>query len=207
MEQDHTTLNDADLDLLYDPPPEHIQQGVMSELISFHIDYLARATFFCLATGRENGLDASPRGGPPGFVKVLDNKTIAFADWPGNNRIESMRNLVHDNRVGMLFLFPGLMVFMRINGHARCTSDETICRQCAEGHQVPKTVTIIDVREVFFHCGRAVSRARLWQTSSHIERSSVPSPGQMRAAMTQQGPEVAEKIDETYHQQMNQQLY
>ncbi|MDT1853164.1 pyridoxamine 5'-phosphate oxidase family protein, partial [Acinetobacter baumannii] len=77
---------------------------------------------FCLATSGDNGLDASPRGGPPGFVRVLDPHTVAFADWPGNNRIESMRNLAQDERVGMLFLFPGLDVFLRINGIARVSA-------------------------------------------------------------------------------------
>src|SRR5689334_21398058 len=119
-------LPPPDLDRLYDPPQERIQKAVMPELISFHRDYLAQATFFCLATGRDTGLDASPRGGPPGFVKVLDAKTVAFADWPGNNRIESMRNLLEDDRLGMLFLFPGLDVFMRINGRGRITEDATL---------------------------------------------------------------------------------
>ena len=101
-------MSRPDLDTLYDPPAERIQKAVLDRLIDFHRDYLRVATFFCLATGSERGLDASPRGGPPGFVHALDDHHVAFADWPGNNRIESLRNLQDDDRVGMLFLFPGL---------------------------------------------------------------------------------------------------
>lgn len=77
-----------DLDTLYDPPAQRIQKAVLDRLIGCHIEYLKAATFFCLATGSERGIDASPRGGPPGFVRVLDSRTVAYADWPGNNRIE-----------------------------------------------------------------------------------------------------------------------
>src|SRR3954447_17998160 len=113
----------ADLQRLYVPPAEAIQKAVLPHLIAFHEAYIAAATFFCLASGREHGLDASPRGGPAGFVKVIDPTHVAFADWPGNNRIETMRNLVEDDRVGMLFLFPGLEVFLRINGKGRISTD------------------------------------------------------------------------------------
>ncbi|WP_420874497.1 pyridoxamine 5'-phosphate oxidase family protein [Pandoraea nosoerga] len=123
----------VNLDALYDPPSETIVKGVMSRLLPFHIAYLDVATFFCLATGSAQGLDASPRGGEPGFVKVLDERTVAFADWPGNNRIASLRNLTEDDRVGMLFLFPGLEVFMRINGRARICVDADLLSKLGEG--------------------------------------------------------------------------
>lgn len=108
-----------ELEQLYAPPSESITRGVLPALTPFHVEYLRAASFFCLATAGDDGLDASPRGGPPGFVHVLDEHTVAFADWPGNNRIASLRNLDEDDRVAMLFLFPGLDIFMRINGHAR----------------------------------------------------------------------------------------
>ncbi len=104
--QAHDT-HQPDLDALYAPPSDMIQKAVLDRLVDFHMEYLKVATFFCLSTGSERGLDASPRGGPPGFVYVLDPHTVAFADWPGNNRIESMRNLQHDERLGMEFLLPG----------------------------------------------------------------------------------------------------
>lgn len=207
MSPDSSSLADADLDRLYSPPSEHIQKAVMLELLSFHVDYLKKATFFCLATGDRDGLDASPRGGPAGFVHVLDSKTVAFADWPGNNRIESLRNLANDNRLGMLFLFPGLDVFMRINGHGRITDDSALCTILAEGTKTPKTAIVVAVDEVLFHCGKAVNRARLWDPASRIDRNSLPTPGQMLAAMTQQDAAVAEAIDAHYDHAVQTYLY
>ncbi|NUB29035.1 MSMEG_1061 family FMN-dependent PPOX-type flavoprotein [Azospirillum brasilense] len=203
----HPPSPTPDLDRLYDPPMEHVQKAVMTELISFHADYLAKATFFCLATGRSAGLDASPRGGPPGFVRMLDAKTVAFADWPGNNRIESMRNLLEDDRLGMLFLFPGLDVFMRINGHGRVSDDADLRASLTEGTKIPKTAIVVSVDEVLFHCGKAVNRARLWAPESRIGRGVLPTPGQMLAAMTRQDASAAEAIDAHYDHAMRNDLY
>jgi predicted pyridoxine 5'-phosphate oxidase superfamily flavin-nucleotide-binding protein len=97
------STNAPALETLYPPPAEAIQKAVLPHLIGFHEDYLRAATFFCLATGRAHGLDASPRGGAPGFVHVLGPKHIAFADWPGNNRVESLRNMDEDPRAALLF--------------------------------------------------------------------------------------------------------
>lgn len=171
------------LDALYDAPAERIQKSVLDRLIDFHRDYLRSATFFCLATGSERGLDASPRGGPPGFVHVLDDRHVAFADWPGNNRIESMRNLEQDERIGMLFLFPGLEIFMRINGRGRVRTTPELLDQLAENGKRPKTAIVVAIDEVLFHCGKAINRAGLWKPDSHIDRASLPTPGQMVVAM------------------------
>jgi len=176
-----------DLDALYAPPSEHITRGVMPHLIGFHVDYIKLATFFCLATGRAQGLDASPRGGRPGFVQVLDPKTVAFADWPGNNRIESLRNLREDPRVGLLFIFPGLEVFLRINGSASVSTQADVLARFTEGGKTPKTAIVIHVDEVLFHCGKAINRARLWAPESQLGRDAVPSVGKIVAAMAAQG--------------------
>ena len=178
-----------DLDALYAPPSEHITRGVMPHLIGFHVDYIKLATFFCLATGRAQGLDASPRGGRPGFVQVLDPKTVAFADWPGNNRIESLRNLREDPRVGLLFIFPGLEVFLRINGSASVSTQADVLARFTEGGKTPKTAIVIHVDEVLFHCGKAINRARLWAPESQLGRDAVPSVGKIVAAMAAQGAE------------------
>ena len=171
---------------LYAPPSERIQKAVLDHLIDFHRAYLKAATFFCLATGSENGLDASPRGGPPGFVHVLDARTIAYADWPGNNRIESMRNLQRDERLGMLFLFPGLEVFMRINGRGRVSTAPELLAELAAGGHLPKTATVVVIDEVLMHCGKALNRARLWEGAAK-ERPELPSIGQMFAALAKLG--------------------
>ena len=179
----HDTSPRPDLDALYDPPAERIQKSVLDHLIDFHLAYLQAATFFCLATGSERGLDASPRGGPPGFVRALDAHHVAFADWPGNNRIESLRNLEHDARVGLLFLFPGLDIFMRINGRARATVDPALLAPLAEGGKLPKTAIVVAIDEVLFHCGKAINRAGLWREEARLDRHALPTPGQMVVAM------------------------
>lgn len=196
-----------ELDQLYSPPSEDIQKAVFSHLTPFHVTYLKAATFFCLATGREAGLDASPRGGPPGFVRVLDPRTLAFADWPGNNRIESMRNLVQDDRLGMLFLFPGLEVFMRINGRGRVSTEPALLEQLAEGGKTPKTAIVVTVDETLFHCGKAINRARLWNPASQLDRRALPTVGQMKAAIKGGDQAQAEAIDAYYEQAVRNNLY
>ena len=143
MHTDNTALADPpgpaiDLDSLYAAPAERIQKAVRDRLSDFHEAYLRQASFFCLATAGERGLDASPRGGPPGFVQVLDERTVAFADWPGNNRIESLRNLQADDRLAMLFLFPGLDIFLRINGRGRISTDPHLLQELSEGRGTPR---------------------------------------------------------------------
>jgi PPOX class probable FMN-dependent enzyme len=182
----------VDLDALYAPPAERIQKAVLNHLVDFHAAYLKAATFFCLATSGPQGLDASPRGGPPGFVRMLDAHTIAYADWPGNNRIESLRNLQSDDRVGLLFLFPGLEIFMRINGRARVVTDSDLLTALKEGERVPKTATVVQIDEVLLHCGKAINRAGLWQPEAQLVRDTVPTIGAMMAAFTKMGDPAAQ---------------
>jgi hypothetical protein len=196
-----------DLDRLYAPPSEMIQKAVLPYLLPFHIAYLEAATFFCLATGRDRGLDASPRGGPPGFVHVLDPHAVAFADWPGNNRIESLRNLREDPRAAMLFLFPGLEIFMRINGQASVSTEPALLDRLSEAGKRPKTAVIVHIDEVLFHCGKAVNRARLWEPASRVDRSSLPSLGQMKAALTGGDAEQARLADAEYDRGVRTDLY
>lgn len=197
----------AQLAQMYDPPSERITKGVLPHLMPFHRQYLGVATFFCVATGSAEGLDASPRGGPPGFVHVLDDKHIAFADWPGNNRIASLTNLVEDDRIGMLFLFPGLEVFMRINGHAAINTDEALLESLKEKDKRPKCAIVVKIDEVLFHCGKAINRAQLWAESSRIERDQVPTPGQIVAAMTGAGADATQQVDEGYYKSVRNDLY
>lgn len=203
-----------DLDALYAPPAERIQKAVLDHLVDVHADYLKAATFFCLATAGPHGLDASPRGGPPGFVHMLDAHTVAYADWPGNNRIESLRNLQSDNRVGMLFLYPGLEIFMRINGRARIVTDADLLAELREGERTPKTATVVLVDEVLFHCGKAVNRAGLWTPEAQQVRNQVPSIGTIMAAFTKVndpaasfGAEEIDQVNAHYAQGVRNDLY
>jgi hypothetical protein len=204
----------VNLDALYAPPAERIQKAVLDHLVDFHADYLKAATFFCLASAGPGGLDASPRGGPPGFVRMLDQHTVAFADWPGNNRIESMRNLQSDNRVGMLFIYPGLDIFMRINGRARVVTDPDLLAELKEGDKLPKSATVVLVDEVLLHCGKAINRARLWRPEAQLERDALPTVGAMLAAFARMADAQAqvsaaeiEAVNAQYAQSVRNDLY
>ena len=197
----------VDLSQLYAPPSEMIVKGVMDHLLPFHVAYLRVATFFCLATGNADGLDASPRGGAPGFVHVLDDRTVAFADWPGNNRIASLQNLVDDNRVAMLFIFPGLVVFLRINGRGALSVSPDLLARLAEAGRMPKTAIVVSIDEVLFHCGKAINRANLWSADAYIDRKSVPSLGDMKAVLTGQSKAAANEMDDAYYRSVRNDLY
>lgn len=178
-------MNFPNLDDLYEAPSDRIQNAVLDRLIDVHRSYLEKASFFCLATGCPRGLDVSPRGGPPGFVRTMDEHTVAFADWPGNNRIESLRNLQQDDRMAMVFLFPGLDIFLRINGRGRISTEGELLRELSEGQRRPKTAIVVRVDEVLMHCGKAITRARLWQDSSRLERDALPTVGRFMSAISQ----------------------
>lgn len=200
-------MTNVNLSELYAPPSEMIVKGVLDHLLPFHLSYLKAATFFCLASGSADGLDASPRGGAAGFVHALDNKTVAFADWPGNNRIASLTNLQSDDRIGMLFLFPGLEIFMRINGHAAISTHPELLRALAEGARLPKTAIVVKIDEVLFHCGKAINRAKLWHPDSMLDRKSVPSPGEIVAAITGADSATAQAMNEGYYTAIRGNLY
>ncbi|MBR0839679.1 pyridoxamine 5'-phosphate oxidase family protein [Bradyrhizobium liaoningense] len=202
-----SSITNADLDRLYASPAETIQRAVLPHLVPFHEAYIAAATFFCLASGREQGLDASPRGGPAGFVKVIDPTHLTFADWPGNNRIETMRNLVEDDRVGMLFLFPGLEVFLRINGRGHISTEPDLLAALAERQKTPKAAIVVTIDQVLFHCGKAINRARLWAPDARIDRTALPSVGQMKAALTGGSTADAEVVDAQYLRSVRTDLY
>lgn len=200
-------MTNENLSELYAPPSEMIVKAVLDHLLPFHLSYLKTATFFCLASGSADGLDASPRGGAAGFVHALDNKTVAFADWPGNNRIASLTNLQSDDRIGMLFLFPGLEIFMRINGHAAISTYPELLQALAEGTRLPKTAIVVKIDEVLFHCGKAINRAKLWHPDSMLDRKSVPSPGEIVAAITGADSATAQAMNEGYYTAIRGKLY
>ena len=200
-------MTNVNLSELYAPPSDMIVKAVLDHLLPFHLSYLKAATFFCLASGSADGLDASPRGGAAGFVHALDNKTVAFADWPGNNRIASLTNVQSDDRIGMLFLFPGLEIFMRINGHAAMSMHPELLRALAEGARLPKTAIVVKIDEVLFHCGKAINRAKLWHPDSMLDRKSLPSPGEIVAAITGADSATAQAMNEGYYTAIRGNLY
>lgn len=133
-----------------------------------HIDrqaraFIGRSSFLVIATADADGWpDASPRGDPPGFVTIEDNTQLLMPDRPGNNRVDSFKNLVANPRIGMLFFVPGHQHLLRINGRARILTDETLCERFAVNGRPARAVVEVTTQQVFFHCGKSLIRAKLW---------------------------------------------
>ncbi|MDP1565883.1 MAG: pyridoxamine 5'-phosphate oxidase family protein [Polaromonas sp.] len=140
--------------------------------------------FAVLATAGPGGLDASPRGDAPGFVQVQDERTLLLPERRGNNRVDSLRNILHDPRVALLFLIPGVGETLRVNGSASITAAPELLERFAVQGQLPKCVVVIQVESVFFQCARAIQRSGLWQPAPAGARARVPSPGAILQALT-----------------------
>ncbi|HRK18999.1 MAG TPA: pyridoxamine 5'-phosphate oxidase family protein [Hyphomicrobiaceae bacterium] len=169
----------AELDALYgDAHPV----ALMKELDHISDDYarfIEASPFVVLATSGDEGLDCSPRGDPAGFVRVLDRNTVAIPDRRGNNRVDSLRNIVRDPRVALLFLIPGIGETMRINGRARLSTDPALCESFVMEGKVPKCVILVTAERVYPQCQKALVRSKLWDPASRLDRSALPTVGQM----------------------------
>jgi uncharacterized protein len=142
------------------------------------------APFVVLATCGSEGLDCSPRGDPPGFVRVVDEHTLLIPDRLGNNRIDSLRNLVRDPRIALLFLIPGVGETMRIAGRAKISTDPKLTESFIINGKVPRSVLIVTVEKAYFQCTKAIVRSKLWDTASKVDRKTLPTPGSIIAELT-----------------------
>ena len=142
------------------------------------------APFVVLATSGPDGLDCSPRGDPPGFVRVVDETTLVIPDRRGNNRIDSLRNLVRDPRISLLFLIPGVGETMRINGRAKISTDPKLTESFVVNGKVPKCVLVVTVEKAYFQCTKAIIRSKLWDPASSVDRKTLPTPGSILAEIT-----------------------
>jgi PPOX class probable FMN-dependent enzyme len=161
--------------------------AIVKEIDHINASYRAlieAAPFFALATNGPGGLDCSPRGDPPGFVRVLDEKTLVIPDRRGNNRIDSLRNLIHDPRVALLFLIPGVGETIRVVGEAKISTPPELCASFTINGKVPVSVLVVTVERAFYQCTKAIVRSKLWDPASKVERSSLPTPGKILAEIT-----------------------
>jgi PPOX class probable FMN-dependent enzyme len=162
-----------------------------------HVDanyaaWIAASPFCVLGTVGPEGLDCSPRGDAPGFVRLLDDKTLLIPDRRGNNRIDSLRNIVADPRVALLFFIPGQGETLRVNGRCRLSADPELCAEFAMQGKPPKLVLVVSVETVFFQCSRALVRSRLWDAAAHVLPGTVPTPGKILADISSQRIDGAE---------------
>lgn len=158
--------------------------------LSDHINELTRqfiehSPFVCVATARpDGGLDVSPRGDPAGFVRVLDAHTLLLPERPGNRLADTLTNLLHDRRVGLLFLIPGVGDTFRVNGEAEIIDDAELLAQCEVAGKVPKLGLLITVNEAYTQCSKALIRSDLWNPEHHIDRAELPSSGEILRSLT-----------------------
>ena len=174
--------NDAELREVYRPPAPRAAQKVLDRLDVHCRDFIARSPFCVLSSSNADGqADASPRGDPPGFVKVLDEKTLLLPDRPGNNQVDSLQNIVENPGVGLLFFVPGMNETLRVKGKAEITTDPELLDPLTVGGKAPLSGLKVSVEEAFLHCGRALIRGRIWDAEAQIDRSSYPTYGQVLA--------------------------
>lgn len=169
------------LESLYGPAHE---RSLWKEIDFLNADYqafVAASPYIVLATVGPDGTDCSPKGDAPGFVRLLNDKTLAIPDRPGNNRIDNLRNIVNDGRVSVLFMVPGVGETLRVNGRAVISVEPTLLASFAVGDKLPRTVIVVTVETAYFHCSKAMARSKLWDASRHIERSALPSAGDILA--------------------------
>jgi PPOX class probable FMN-dependent enzyme len=177
-------MNDRlpELRSLYAAPTERAQRKEIRRLDKHCRRFIALSPFVVLASADDaNRCDASPRGGDPGFVKVVDGTTLLIPDAPGNNRLDSMQNIQASGRIGLLFLVPGVDETLRVNGRARVSTDAEQIALCTTERRAPKAVIEVRAEEVFLHCAKALMRSRLWGDAHRVERSTLPTMGQMIA--------------------------
>ncbi len=141
--------------------------------------FIELSPFVVLGTFGAAGADVSPRGGPPGFVRALDSETLVIPDFPGNNRLDSMENIVENGRVGLLFLVPGVDETLRVNGRAVVETDPELRAMGVVDGRTPATVLKIAVEQAYLHCAKALMRSGLWDPAVQIDRASLPSMGEM----------------------------
>ncbi|TDQ81399.1 hypothetical protein A8950_2467 [Dongia mobilis] len=180
MNDQSNFLNPDSLRALYGPALPTSLSKEVPFLTEPYADMIRASPFVVIATAGEEGLDCSPRGGPPGFVRVVDPKTLMLPDRSGNNRVDTLSNIVSDGRIAMLFLVPGCGETMRVNGRARVSDDTALCESFADANgKVPRSVIIITVESAYVHCSQAFSRSKLWDPAAQVDRRSLPSMGTM----------------------------
>ena len=202
----HLVTTMAALEALFETP---VANSLTKEIDHVNAPYRAlieAAPFFALATVGPDGMDCSPRGDAPGFVRVRDEKTLLVPDRRGNNRIDSLRNLIHDPRVALLFLIPNCGETIRVNGRAAISTDPALCESFKIEGKVPRVVLVVTVERVYYQCPKALVRSKLWDPSTWGDRKSLPTTGKILATITG-GKHDADKHDREYPQRLKETIY
>ncbi len=180
QQTDTVVANEDDLRGNYGEPMDIALMKQLGKLDTHCKEFISRSPFLCIGTSATDGkADVSPRGDPPGFVQVLDDNTIFIPDRPGNNRLDTMSNIIANPNVGLLFLIPGFEDTLRVNGKAKLVKDEKILERCAVNRKVPTMGIMVEINEAYLHCAKAVRRSKLWKVESQQDRKEMPTLAQM----------------------------
>ena len=198
--------SEAELDALYGQSPPAAILKEIDHISDHYRAFIEASPFMILATSGPEGLDCSPRGDPKGFVRVIDRKTLVIPDRRGNNRIDSLRNIVRDPRVALLFLIPGVGETMRVNGTARLSTDPELCESFTMQGKAPASVIVVTAEKVYPQCPKALVRSKLWDPAQHIARSELPSMGTMIEAVSKGGLD-GKSYDAAYPERLKQTIY
>jgi PPOX class probable FMN-dependent enzyme len=204
--RDHLITTMDQLQSLYG---EKMGASVVKEIDHINDGYrklIEVAPFVAVATAGPEGLDCSPKGDAPGFVRILDDKTLAIPDRPGNNRIDGFRNIIRDPRIALLFLIPGVGETLRVNGRASISIDPELMQSFAVSGKLPRCVLIVHVESIYFHCSKAIVRSKLWEETTKVDRRSLPSTGTIIAELSK-GKLGGETYDREAPERIKAQLY
>ena len=203
---DHTVTSVEQLEAIYGQPSG---AAVLKEIDHVNAEYRAfieAAPFFALSTNGPEGVDCSPRGDEPGFVRVADERTLMIPDRRGNNRVDSLRNIVRDPRVSLLFLIPGVGETIRVIGRASISTDPALLESFVFAGKTPRSVIVVSVESVYFQCSKAIIRSKLWDATRHIDRRSLPSTGTILSDLSQSRI-AAEEYDQAAPERLKATLY
>jgi uncharacterized protein len=184
LSRDHFVTSVDELERIYGAPygPSMLKEA--DRITANYRAFIEAAPFFALASVGPDGMDCSPRGDPAGFVRVHDERTLLIPDRQGNNRIDTLRNLLIDPRVALLFLIPGCGETIRVNGRAQISTDPALAQTFVMNGKTPRAVIVVTVDRIYFQCAKAIVRSKLWDGSRHVDRKSLPSTGAILADLT-----------------------
>lgn len=195
------------LDAIYSKPAKRVMEKVTDTITAPGRDFIKASPFLILATAGDDGIDCSPKGDAPGFVQLLDDRTLLIPDRPGNNRIDGLKNIITNAKVGIIFMVPGANETFRVNGRAEISVDPALLARCRAQDKPPRAVIVVTVEEAFSHCPKALVRSHLWDAATAGRPQGVPTLGSF-AAFRDGGDEAyAAKYDAEYAARMPDELY
>jgi PPOX class probable FMN-dependent enzyme len=210
MDPSFAVTTEEKLRELYGATHDLAVQKIQATLGVHAQEFIRRSPFLCLGTQDLDGrADVSPRGDPPGFVRILDNRTLAIPDRPGNNRLDSLSNIIANPTVGLLFMIPGFDDTLRVNGVARIVADPALLETMTINNRMPTIAIVVQVREVFLHCAKALRRSQIWDPDHHQDRRQMPSLIKMILDETTGAPgeEEMRQIDAGLEEDYKQTMY